>query len=350
VVKRLAFAVPGDLSTPTGGYIYDRRMIAEFGKLGWLVDVVGLGEGFPKPNAAQKAFSGEQLFGLPDKCPVVVDGLALGVLPEAAEALQPKRPLVALVHHPLAYETGVAPEQAQLLWESEKKALAAAACVVCTSASTARLLQEDYEVPPELITTAPPGTDRAAPATGSSDGTLRMISVGAIVPRKGFDVLIAALAKLPELSWRMTIVGDRSRDPPTAAKLDADIRAHGLSNRIEVLDAVSAERLSELYAGADLFVLASHFEGFGMAYAEAIARGLPVIGTTGGAIPDTVPPDAGVLVEPGDVRALARAVELLIRNPKERNWLAAGAREAAKTLPTWEDSAHTFAAAVEAVA
>ena len=197
---------------------------------------------------------------------------------------------------------------------------------------------------------APPGTDRAEPATGSQYGTLQIISVGAIVPRKGFDVLVAALAELSELSWRLTIVGDRSRDPPTAARLDAAIAALGLGRRITVLDAIPAERLAELYAKADLFVLASHFEGFGMAYAEAIARGLPVVGTTGGAIPDTVPPDAGVLVEPGDVRALARTLELLIRNPDERRWLADGARKAAKTLPTWPDSARLFAQALEGVA
>ena len=347
MVKRLAFAVPGDLATPTGGYIYDRRMIAELGKLGWQVDIVGLGDGFPKPSVAQKAFAREKLLAVPDKCPVVVDGLALGVLPEAAEALRPKAPLVALVHHPLAYETGVTLEQAQGLWESEKTALAAAAGVVCTSASTARLLQEDYEVLPELITTAPPGTDRAEPAKGSSDGILRMISVGAIVPRKGFDVLVSALAQLPELPWRLTIVGDRSRDPPTAAgSTRTSQRSPGRSHHGARCGAGRA--LAELYAGADLCVLASLRRlRHGLRGGDRKPAG---IGTTGGAISDTVPPDAGVLVEPGDVRALARALELLIRNPKERNWLAAGARQAAKTLPTWEDSARAFAAAVEAVA
>jgi glycosyltransferase involved in cell wall biosynthesis len=349
VVKRLAFAVPGDLRTPTGGYTYDRRMIAELQQLGWQVDLIGLGDGFPKPSAAQKAFAGEQLLAAPEGCPVLVDGLALGVLPEAAGEVRKRCPLVALVHHPLAYETGVSPEQAQALWESETAALAAAAHVIATSPATARLLQEEYDVPPELITIAPPGTDPAEPAAGSRDGTLRMISVGAIVPRKGFDILVAALAKLPDLPWHLTIVGDRSRDPPTAARLDADIAALGLRDRITVLDAQPADRLAELYAGADLFVLASHFEGFGMVFAEAIARGLPVVGTTGGAIPDTVPPNAGVLVEPGDVRALARTLELLIRNPDERRWLAQGARETAKTLPTWPDTARLFAAAIEAV-
>ena len=349
MVKRLAFAVPGDLATPTGGYIYDRRMIDELQQLGWQIDVVGLGDGFPKPNTGQKEFARQRLLEVQSPCPVVVDGLALGVMPDAAEAARARNPLIALVHHPLAYETGIAPEQAQILWESEKTALAAAAHVIVTSPATSRLLQEDYEVPPELITIAQPGTDRAEPATGSRDGTLQMISVGAIVPRKGFDVLVAALAKLPELPWRLTIVGDRGRDPATAARLDAEIAASGLASRVTVLDAIPAGQLAALYAGADLFVLASHFEGFGMAYAEAIARGLPVVGTTGGAISDTVPPDAGVLVEPGDVRALARTLELLIRNPEERRWLADGARKAARTLPTWADSARVFAQAIEAV-
>jgi glycosyltransferase involved in cell wall biosynthesis len=348
VVKRLAFAVPGSLDTPTGGYIYDRRIVAQLQRMDWQVDVVGLGEGFPRPDAGQKDFARDRLLEVPKDRPVVVDGLALGVLPQAAEQVRAGRPLIALVHHPLAYETGVAPEQAQALYESEKQALAAAASVIVTSPSTSWLLQEEYEVPPEVITVAPPGTDRAAPAVGSSDGTLQLISVGSIVPRKGFDVLVAALAKLTELPWRLTIVGDRSRDPATAARLDAEIASAGLG--VAVLDAVPAARLDELYAQSDLFVLASHFEGFGMAYAEAIARGLPVVGTTGGAIPDTVPPNAGVLVEPGDVKALVRTLEMLIRNPEERRWLATGAREAAKTLPTWEDSARLFAAAVEAAA
>ena len=87
MVKRVAFAVPGDLNTPTGGYAYDRRMIAELRKLGWQVDVIGLGDGFPRPDAATKAAARDKLAGVPKDCPIVVDGLALGVLPEAAKEL-----------------------------------------------------------------------------------------------------------------------------------------------------------------------------------------------------------------------------------------------------------------------
>ena len=125
------------------------------------------------------------------------------------------------------------------------------------------------------------------------------------------------------------------------------LRAHNLGNRVAVLGAVSPERLAELYAGADLFVLASRFEGYGMAYAEAIAHGLPVVGTTAGAIPDTVPAGAGVLVAPDDAAALALALRRLIENPDERRRLATSARAAARQLPTWQDSAKIFSRALE---
>jgi glycosyltransferase involved in cell wall biosynthesis len=179
---------------------------------------------------------------------------------------------------------------------------------------------------------------------------VRLLTVGSIVPRKGYDVLIAALAPLAALPWRLTIAGDRTRDETAPAQLDADIATHGLGGRIEVLGALPEDRLAPLYIEADLFVLASRFEGYGMAFAEALAHGLPVVGTTAGAVPDTVPPDAGVLVEPNDVKALTRTLRMLIENPKERQWFASGALAAGAALPTWEESAKLLAGAIEALA
>ena len=349
-VRHLAFAVPGDLATPTGGYAYDRRMIAELQRLGWRVDVIDLGNGFPHPDASVKAAARARLTGAPKGCPVVVDGLAFGVLPELAHALRERTPLVALVHHPLALESGLSPAEAGALSDSERAALAAARGVVVTSPSTAKLLLDDYAVPADRITVAPPGTDRAAPAAGSSDGIVRLLAVGAVVPRKGFDVLIAALARLAALPWRLAIAGDHTRDPAAAARLDADIARHGLAGRVEMLGALPADRIAALYAGSDLFVLASRHEGYGMAFAEAMAHGLPVIGTTAGAIPDTVPPAAGVLVAPDDIAALADALRMLIENPERRRRLASAAHAAAQALPTWSDSARRFAGAIETLA
>ena len=349
-MKRVAFAVPGDLSTPTGGYSYDRRIIAELKQLGWQVDLIDLGGGYPRPSAEIKAMASTLLKGVPNAYPVVVDGLALGVLPQEARQLRERNPLVALVHHPLALETGLAPADVEAFRRSERLALAAAHGVVVTSPSTARLLLDDYDIPADLITVACPGTDRGAVAPGSSDGIVRLLSIGAVIPRKGFDVLIAALATLDTLPWQLTIAGNRTRDVATAAQLDADIVRHNLAGRIELLGELPDHRIAALYNKADLFVLASRFEGYGMVFAEAMAHGLPIVGTTAGAIPDTVPPQAGVLVEPNDVKALARALRMLIQNRSERRWFASGASAAAEKLPTWRDSARLVAHALEALA
>jgi glycosyltransferase involved in cell wall biosynthesis len=347
---RVAFAVPGDLAAPTGGYAYDRRMIGELRRLGWQVEVVDLGEGFPHATAALKEAARMRLSAVPEGCPIVVDGLAFGVLPEAAHALRQRNPLIALVHHPLALESGLPAQTAADFRARERTALVAARGVIATSGATARLLSTDYGVASERVTVAPPGTDRVKFSQCSSDGLVRLLSVGSLVPRKGFDVLVAALDKVANLPWRLTIAGDRSRDMATAAQLEADIARRKLADRIDLRGALPAAELAKLYEDADAFVLASRFEGYGMAFAEAIAHGVPVIGTTAGAIPDTVPAGAGVLVSPDDVAALAAALRQLIENPHERRRLAANARAAAANLPTWQDSARTFAAAIGAAA
>jgi glycosyltransferase involved in cell wall biosynthesis len=344
------FAIPGDLATQTGGYAYDRRMIAELRELGWRPEILNLGEGFPHPSALTLAAAKAALTDVPKGRPIVIDGLAFGVMPEAAESLRETHPLIALVHHPLALETGVTPERAAALRASERRALACTHAVIANSAATARALEADYGVPSERMTIAPPGTDRAPLVRPNTTSTLvALLAVGAVVPRKGYDLLIEALAGLLDLPWRLIIVGDCSRDPATAARLKADIMRHRLEPRVRIEDAVAPERLSELYGASDLFVLPSRYEGFGMAYAEAIAHGLPVIGTTAGAIPDTVPATAGVLIPPDDVPALAAALRRLIGNAGERAQLAAGAAAAAAHLPTWQDSAKLFSAALERV-
>jgi glycosyltransferase involved in cell wall biosynthesis len=350
VVKRFVFAVPGDLATPTGGYGYDRRMIAELGDLGWQIDLINLGEGFPSPDASTRASAEALLLAVPTGRSIVVDGLALGVLPETAARLAGRNPLLALVHHPLALEWGLSAAQADALRASERAALAAVQGVVVTSAATARLVASDYAVPAERIVVARPGSDPAPLAQGSHDGIVQLLSVGAVVPRKGFDVLIAALATLTDLPWRLTIAGDRTRDPNAAVRLDADIARYALADRITAPGAVSPQHLATLYTEADIFVLASRFEGYGMAYAEAVAHGLPIIGTNAGAIPDTVPADAGLLVASGDVAALAQALRRVIGDAGLRRQLADAARAAAPRLPTWRRQAEIFAGALERLA
>jgi glycosyltransferase involved in cell wall biosynthesis len=350
VVKHVVFAVPGSLDTPTGGYAYDRRIIAELRELGWDAEFLNIGERFPWPDEATRSTARSLLLKVPTGQPIVLDGLALGVLPDVAVELANRNPLLALVHHPLALEWGLSANQADVLRRSEQAALAAAREVVVTSAATAKLVTADYGVPWGHITVARPGSDPAPRSTGSQSEIPHLLSVGSVVPRKGFDVLVAALARLVELPWRLTIAGDLTRDPNEAAKLHASISQHGLASRIEALGAVSPERLAALYSNADLFVLASRFEGYGMAYAEALSRGLPVVGTTAGAIPDTVPHEAGLLVPPGDVIALAEALCSVVADAGLRHRMSDAASEAARMLPSWRQSGAIFAATLEKLA
>jgi glycosyltransferase involved in cell wall biosynthesis len=205
----------------------------------------------------------------------------------------------------------------------------------------ARLLIKDYGVPSVGVSVVHPGTDRISIRPRKREGPTKLLAVGSLIPRKGYDVLVAALAQLTHLSWRLVVAGDCGRSPQTFRQVRADIARFGLADRITLLGTVSADELTPLYESADLFVLPSRFEGYGMAYTEAIAHGVPVVGTTAGAIPETVPAGAGVLVPPDNVEALAAALQQLIANADAREHLAAGARAA--TFPSWREQAASFA-------
>ena len=351
MVKRVVFAVPGSLDTPTGGYAYDRRIMTELRHLGWEVDYLNIGDGFPAPDEATRATARSLLAAIPAGRPIVLDGLALGVLPDVAAELASRHPLVALVHHPLALESGLTAERADFLRCSEQAALAEVRAVVVTSPASAKLVVSGYGVPRNRITVARPGNDPVPPLSARQpNDEPHLLSVGSVVPRKGFDILVLALAMLADIPWRLMIVGDLTRDPSEAAKLEHLISQHGLSGRIETFGTVASSRLAVLFAKADLFVLASRFEGYGMAYTEALCHGLPVIGTTAGAIPDTIPQGAGLLVPPDDPAALAVALRGVIVDAKQRRRLSEAALAAARTLPTWQESAAVFAATLDRLA
>ena len=349
-MKRVVFAVPGSLDTPTGGYAYDRRIMAELRQLGWNVDYLNIGDGFPAPDEKTRSAARSLLSAIPVGEPIVLDGLALGVLPDVAAELARQHPLVALMHHPLALESGLTTERANALRRSERAALAEVREVVVTSPATAKLVVSDYGVPANHITVARPGNDPVLPSAREPNDVPHLLSVGAVVPRKGFDILVSALAALADIPWRLTIVGDLTRDPNEAAKLEVHISRHGLTDRIETIGTISPSLLAILFGKADLFVLASRFEGYGMAYAEALSHGLPVVGTTAGAIPDTIPKGAGLLVPPDEPAALAAALRSVIVDADRRRLLSEGALVAARTLPTWQQSASIFAATLDRLA
>jgi glycosyltransferase involved in cell wall biosynthesis len=299
---------------------------------------------FPAPSGASLTET-ERLFAATSReALLLVDGLAFGALPATLLERVPRR-YVALVHHPLGLETGLSSERARELVRTERAALAHAVRVIVTSRPTAALLFRDFGVAKEKLAVAEPGTD-PAPRARCSENPPRLLSVGAINPRKGYATLVAALAKIADLPWQSRIAGSAERDPAATAGLRQTIEAAGLGARVRLLGTLDERALAEEYDRATLFVLPSHFEGFGMAFTEALARGLPVIAGDAGAAPATVPADAGILVPPGDADALARALHLLLTDAGERGRRAEAAWRHAQHLSRWR---HTAAAIAQAL-
>jgi glycosyltransferase involved in cell wall biosynthesis len=351
-VTQVVFAIPGDLNLRTGGYIYDRRVLALLPRAGVAARHLPLPGSYPAPGPGDLAATARLLAEVPRDAVLLVDGLAYGAMPPEVVARAPC-PVVPLVHHPLCLEAGLSPERQAHLRASETAALALARHVVVTSATTARTLAADFGVPAEAITVAEPGTDpapRVRSARIAREPRLRLLAVGAVVPRKGYHVLVEALARLAHLDWQLAIAGDRAASPETAAALVARIRRSRLSGRIRLVGSLDARALGALYARSDLLVGASLYEGYGMALAEALARGLAVVASTGGAAAATLPDRAALKVPPGDAEALARALRCALTDAALRKRLADAAWAAGQRLPRWEDTARIVAGAIRQAA
>jgi glycosyltransferase involved in cell wall biosynthesis len=344
--RECSFVIPGDWRTPTGGYRYDRRIVDALRERGWQVDRCSLGEGFPWPDAPTLAQTQVQLDALPDGRVVVADGLAFGAMPELAHRYAKRLRWVALVHHPLHLETGLDDAARDTLRSRECHALQAARHVIVTSETTARDLAP-MGVPPERISVVEPGTDRGPAHRAPANGAVRLLCVATLISRKGHAVLLEALAGLQALDWTLHCVGSTQRDPATSDQLRRASLELGLADRVHWHGELNEAAVAGHYAAADLFVLPSFHEGYGMVITEALAHGLPVVCTTGGALAQTLPRTAGLHVPPGDVAALRDALAVLIGQPDERARFAAGARAAAEQLPTWAQAGARFAAVLD---
>jgi glycosyltransferase involved in cell wall biosynthesis len=341
----LVFVVPGSLGQRTGGTRYDRRIIAELRKTGRPVRVVELPGSFPFCDRVATRAARTALVECPDGATVVIDGLALPALGPAIRAHRARLWPVALIHHPLARESGLSPADRQHLFETERDLLRQVARVIVTSPATARMLDE-YDVGADRIETVIPGTDPAPVAARRESRTVRLLCVASLIARKGHATLIAALAGCAALDWRLDCLGALDRDRAVTAQARALIRRQGLAERIGLHGEADDGALAKAYAAADVFVLASELEGYGMAFAEALAHGLPIVGSGAGAVRETVPAPAGLIVPVGDRAALSGALARVIANAALRATLAEGARAAARRLPDWPRAARNFAAAL----
>ena len=331
---KLALIVPAPFSAISGGYLYDRRMVDGLRALGHAVEVIELAGRHPLPDDVAEAAARAALGT--DAVPVI-DGLGLPAF--APDAV---RGAIGLIHHPTALETG---QDAEPLRLRERALFPAMARLIATSRHTAERLVAEFGVAPDRVGVVEPGTEPAPRAVGGG-AQVHILSVGTLVPRKGHDVLLRALSRLTDLDWALTIVGE-PRDPVHAHGLAALAVELGIAQRVTFAGGLDDAALEAAYARSDIFALATHWEGYGMAAAEALARGLPCAITAGGAIADVVPRAACVLAQPGDHASLSRALRRVIFDPALRTQMANAAWAAGQALPRWEDRAAAFVTELE---
>ena len=346
--RPVVFVVPGNLESRTGGYIYDRRIIDGLRAAGWTVSLQTLDESFPRPTSAAIAHAREAFANQPDGLVTVVDSLALGAIPEILEQHSARLRLVALMHLPLAADIGLDEDAVARFAAGELRALRTAARVVVTGRATIPLLAR-YGVPSSRLVVVEPGTDPAPLARGSESGPHQLLSVATLNPGKGHAELLTALAAVPSRNWRLTCAGSLTRHPPTVTRVREMIRELRLDDRVALVGELDADALEEQYDRSDLFVLATLRETYGMAVAEALAHGIPVVTTSTGAAADLVGDTAGLLVAPGDIQALTDALTRFMTDDDLRILLATGARLVRPTLRRWDETIARMAATLESI-
>jgi glycosyltransferase involved in cell wall biosynthesis len=330
-----------DPDRPSGGNIYDRRICDELSAMRWDLHELVVPGPWPRPDAAALSRLARAVDAVPDGGLVLFDGL---IASAAATVLVPESGrlrLVVLVHMPLG-DVAVAAD-------AEMEVLRHARAVVTTSSWTRERLLDRYQLPPDRVHVARPGADLGEEAPGSPGGG-RLLCVAAVVPDKGHDLLLEALRRIAHPRWSCTIVGSLDRDPAFVERLRREAADSGIADRLCFTGPRAGEALRRQYRAADLLVLPTRLEAYGMVVTEALAVGVPVIATAVGGVPEAVGRTAdglpGLLVPPDDPDALGEALDAWWRDAELRARMRRAARERRRALEGWDATARRVAAAL----
>jgi len=336
-----------DPGRPTGGNVYDRRVCAGLAGAGWDVRVTTVAPAWPVPDPAALAGLTRIVSGVPDGATVLIDGLIAS--PAAAQLLPHtgRVRMTVLLHMPLATAPGAHPGAGAQ--QSEKAVLRAASSVVATSEWTRQQVLRRYAIPARQVHVAWPGADRAAAPARPVRG--RLLCVGVLSHHKGQDLLVEALAGLPERDWHCVLAGPLDRDPDFAGQLRARIASLGYGRRVRLTGVLTGAALSRAYTTADLLVAPSRSETYGMTVTEALAHGLPVLAAAAGGLPEALGFTAGgarpgQLVPPGDPAALAAALGDWLDDERHRHRLRAAAEQRRSALRGWDQTIREVAGAL----
>jgi glycosyltransferase involved in cell wall biosynthesis len=334
-----------DPARPSGGNMYDRRVCRGLAGLGWAVHEHAVPGAWPRAGEAGHAALARAVRRIPDGALVLLDGLIASTAPEALVPQARRLRQVVLVHMPLGHRPP--DDEAGAVRAREREILAAAAAVVTTSTWARHRLGELYALPADRVHVTEPGVDAASLTPGSAAGDA-LLCVAALTPDKGHDVLLDGLAMARDLSWRCECVGSLVRDPAFADGVRRRARNSGLGDRVHFPGPRTGAELDLAYAAADLLVLPSHAETYGMVVTEALARGLPVLATEVGGVTEALGIGGdgtrpGLLVPPGDPAALGAALRRWLGDAELRARLRGAARERRASLRRWPATASALA-------
>jgi glycosyltransferase involved in cell wall biosynthesis len=341
-----------DPEAPSGGDTYQRRLCDGLVEAGWTVAERAVPGAWPRPAAADREALAGALAAIPGSGVALLDGLVAGAAPEVVAAEAGRLRLVVLVHLPLGEQTWLPPAEAAELDARERRTLQAATAVVATSAWAGRRLVAHHRLAADRVRVATPGVAAAPLAPGTEAGS-RLLCVAAVTPVKGQDRLVKALARIADLPWTCDCVG--GWEPGYVDRVRELVHSHRLADRIRLPGSRTGAELAATYAAADLLVLASQVETYGMVVTEALARGLPVVATDVGGVREALgeaPGGArpGLLVPPADPAALAGALRRWLEQADLRRRLRAAARARRGTLAGWDATVRAVAKVLEELA
>jgi glycosyltransferase involved in cell wall biosynthesis len=345
--------VVDDPAAPSGGNTYDRRICEGLSAAGRPVRRIAVPGAWPRPRPEDRRALSAALATIPDGAAALLDGLVACGVPDVLLPHASRLRLVVLVHLPLADETGLHPDDAAELDTAERRTLQVAVAVVSTSAAVGCHLVQHHGLPAARVHVAPPGVD-PAPLTAGTDGGRRLLCVASVTPRKGHDVLVKALSRLADRPWSCDCAGPLDGASDHVALVRRLLIQHGLENRVRLVGPRTGDDLAALYATADLLVLPSRAEPYGMVITEALARGVPVLATAVDGVPEALGRARdgglpGMLVPPGDPAALADALRRWLDEPDLRNRLRTAAGERRATLGGWEETTSVLAEVLDRV-
>ena len=340
----------GGTGRKTGGYMYNGRVIFGLRKRGFEIEEVVAGGASPdEQRTAAPGFG--STFDPSRYDAIVVDALARIALAPHLDLWLSWRPVVALVHElPSVASGGSGPETVPSECDYEEPLLHADRLVAVSDHGRNVLLGRG--VSPGRIHVVPPGFDGIPEGVGphvQGDGPVRALCVAQWIERKGILTLVEAWALRERKGAVLELIGETDADPDYAFRIGDAIEA-APRDSIVVSGCVDDATLGASYASADLFVLPSRYEGYGIVYAEALARGLPIIACEIGPVPDLVGREAAVLVRPDDKEDLSAALDLLLGDPTLRTKMSAAASRRASRLPRWEDTIIGFEKALRTAA